>query len=64
MGSVQRMATVVIVGLVALSTVLFLYLGRRRQPHQAEEHGTAGDRHRARPRDVHLALLVMPWSRG
>lgn len=27
MGSVQRMATVVIVGLVALSTVLFLYLG-------------------------------------
>lgn len=27
MGSVQRMATVVIVGLVALSTVLFIYLG-------------------------------------
>lgn len=27
MGSVQRLATVVIVGLVALSTVLFLYLG-------------------------------------
>lgn len=27
MGSVQRMATVVIMGLVALSTVLFLYLG-------------------------------------
>ena len=27
MGSVQRLATVVIVGLVALSTILFLYLG-------------------------------------
>lgn len=37
MGSVQRMATVVIVGLVALSTVLFLYLGDEDNRIKAEE---------------------------
>lgn len=37
MGSVQRMATVVIVGLVALSTVLFLYLGDEDNRIRAEE---------------------------
>jgi uncharacterized cupredoxin-like copper-binding protein/mono/diheme cytochrome c family protein len=36
-GSVQRMATVVIVGLVALSTVLFLYLGDEDNRIKAEE---------------------------
>lgn len=49
MGSVQRMATVVIVGLVALSTILFLYLGdedNRVKSEAAEQQETSIERGR------------------
>lgn len=49
MGSVQRMATVVIVGLVTLSTVLFLYLGdedNRIKTEAAEQQETSIERGR------------------
>ena len=50
MGSVQRMATMVVVGLVAMSTILFLYLGdenNRIETEAAEQQELAIERGRA-----------------
>lgn len=57
MGSVQRMATVVIVALVALSTVLFLYLGdedNRIKTEAAEQQEVAI----TRGRDTYISLCM------
>ncbi len=57
MGSVQRMATVVVVGLVAMSTVLFLYLGdenNRIETEAAEQQASAIER--ARTNFISLCL--------
>ncbi len=57
MGSVQRMATVVAVGLVAMSTVLFLYLGdenNRIETEAAEQQASAIER--ARTNFISLCL--------
>ncbi|MCC6674907.1 MAG: cupredoxin domain-containing protein [Thermomicrobiales bacterium] len=57
MGSVQRMATVVVVALVAMSTVLFLYLGdenNRIETEAAEQQASAIER--ARTNYISLCL--------
>ncbi len=57
MGSVQRMATVVIVGLVTLSTILFLYLGdedNRIKTEAAEQQETSIER----GRDTFVSLCL------
>ncbi len=57
MGSVQKLATVVIVGLVALSTIIFLYLGDEdnRIDVKGEEHQSAAV---ARAEENYIALCL------